>query len=51
MSIRLTQAFLSALVYRFNWDVAKYPIETPLKVTATMIQGTVSKLEEDLKVL
>ncbi|KAG0610506.1 hypothetical protein M758_7G071700 [Ceratodon purpureus] len=37
-------------VTRFNWDVAKYPIETPLKVTATTIQATVSKIEEDLKV-
>ena len=38
-------------MFRFNWDVAKYPIETPLKVTATTIQATVSKIEEDLKVI
>jgi hypothetical protein len=31
--------------------VAKYPLETQLKFTATKIQATVSKLEEGLKVL
>jgi hypothetical protein len=51
VSVRLTQAFVSASIFRFNWDVAKYPLETPLKVTATTIQATVSKLEEGLKVL
>lgn len=37
-------------VTRFGWNLAKYPTETPLKDTTAIIQGAVSKLDEDLKV-
>lgn len=34
----------------FRWDEAKYPSNRPLKDTVEKIQGTVGKVEDDMKV-